>query len=428
MKQRKWLIGCSFCLVMVITACDTNQDNPQNNEEIVDGTSLSPVDNVDEDHDWQLITTKSLTVNLFGLEDIERIQIFTDNPMESYQAAIVGEAYVSEKSNVEMSVSYPNLQETLYAAAIDSDERYTIVEFDPQTKNVIDFSNPIVNKKERTSECMPLCYTCLYEEEYPEPGNYDYNDVVVRLSMKRSALREIRINVELAAVGAIQPLAFAIRLAGYRFDDIEEVTTVDDNLFDIVGGVELPDQMRTLIKEKDLLLNGLINDAVLNVFADAHWATGDLLNTDYGIITRKRYNVSYSSDENYGTFIPREVTYVVTFKEGVDINNLSLGQLDPFVIKQYESANWENHLNAFFYSQVLYPYPSPKITSLPGALCVPNSKFRWPLHAVAIGSRDHGTSGGAYHTLGHSFGEWAEDMDKAKDWYLYPDKDETYYR
>ena len=426
MIKNRWLIWCSLCWVMMVTGCVRNQFDLQRYEEIVD--EMSPVENVDKDHDWQLGKTKSMMVDITGLEDIERIQIFTDNPATTNKAAIVCEAYVSSKSVVTMSISYPSLQETLYAAAIDGDERYTIAVFDPKVKDVVNFNNPIVKKEKMPYDYLPQYYTYLYEEEYPEPGDYDYNDVVVRLSMWRSALREVRINVELAAVGASKQLAFAIRLFGYKSSDIEKVTTVDDASFNIVAGVELADQMRTVMKEKDLLLTGLYQEAVLNIFADAHWATGDNLNADYGVMTRKRYNVSNSKDDTYGTFIPREITYVVTFKEGVDIDNLSLGQLDPFVIEQYNSANWEIHTNAFHNSQVLSPYPGQTITSLPWALCVPNSTFRWPLHAVAIGSRKQGARGGAYHSFNHSFGEWAEDKDEATDWYLYPDNDETYYK
>jgi LruC domain-containing protein len=410
----------------VVTGCVRNQFDLQRYEEIVD--EMSPVVDVDENHDWQLSTTKSLMVDLTGLEDIVRIQILTDNPVATDQATLVGEAFVTSKAVVPMTITYPNLQEKLYVAAIDSEERYTIVTFEPKVKDVVNFSNPIIDKKKLTNLNQLQIFTYLFEEEYPEPGDYDYNDIVVRLSMRRTGLQEVHINVELAAVGASKQLAFAIRLFGYKATDIEKVTTVDDVSFDVVGGVAFPDQMRTVMKEKDLLLTGIYQEAVLNIFADAHWATGDKLNADYGVMTRKRYNVSNTKNDIYGTFIPREITYVVTFKDGVDIDYLSLGQLDPFVIEQYNSANWEIHTYAFHNSQVLSPYPGQVITSLPWALCVPNSTFRWPIHAVAIGGRKQGASSGAYHTFDHSFGEWAQDKSRSTDWYLYPDKEDTYFK
>ena len=426
MKINRCLIWCSFCWMIVVTGCVRNQFDLQRYEEIVD--EMSPVVDVDENHDWQLSTTKSLMVDLTGLEDIVRIQILTDNPVATDQATLVGEAFVTSKAVVPMTITYPNLQEKLYVAAIDSEERYTIVTFEPKVKDVVNFSNPIIDKKKLTNLNQLQIFTYLFEEEYPEPGDYDYNDIVVRLSMRRTGLQEVQINVELAAVGASKQLAFAIRLFGYKATDIEKVTTVDNASFDVVGGVAFPDQMRTVMKEKDLLLTGIYQEAVLNIFADAHWATGDKLNADYGVMTRKRYNVSNTKNDIYGTFIPREITYVVTFKDGVDIDYLSLGQLDPFVIEQYNSANWEIHTYAFHNSQVLSPYPGQVITSLPWALCVPNSTFRWPIHAVAIGGRKQGASSGAYHTFDHSFGEWAQDKSRSTDWYLYPDKEDTYFK
>lgn len=426
MKKNSWLIWCSLCWIIVVTGCVRNQFDLQRYEEIVD--EMSPVVDVDENHDWQLSTTKSLMVDLTGLEDIVRIQILTDNPVATDQATLVGEAFVTSKAVVPMTITYPNLQEKLYVAAIDSEERYTIVTFEPKVKDVVNFSNPIIDKKKLTNLNQLQIFTYLFEEEYPEPGDYDYNDIVVRLSMRRTGLQEVHINVELAAVGASKQLAFAIRLFGYKATDIEKVTTVDNASFDVVGGVAFPDQMRTVMKEKDLLLTGIYQEAVLNIFADAHWATGDKLNADYGVMTRKRYNVSNTKNDIYGTFIPREITYVVTFKDGVDIDYLSLGQLDPFVIEQYNSANWEIHTYAFHNSQVLSPYPGQVITSLPWALCVPNSTFRWPIHAVAIGGRKQGASSGAYHTFDHSFGEWAQDKSRSTDWYLYPDKEDTYFK
>ena len=118
MKKNKWLIWCPLCWMLVVTGCVRNQFDLERYEEIVD--EMSPVENVDENHNWQLSTTKALMVDINGLEDIERIQILTDNPAVTDLAAIVGEAYVSSKTVFSVSISYPNLQEKLYAAAIDS--------------------------------------------------------------------------------------------------------------------------------------------------------------------------------------------------------------------------------------------------------------------------------------------------------------------
>ena len=74
MRYSKWQILVSFCcfccVTLLLSSCVRNQFDLQRYEEIVQ--ELSPVDDVDENHDWQLSTTKMLTVDLSGLEDIER--------------------------------------------------------------------------------------------------------------------------------------------------------------------------------------------------------------------------------------------------------------------------------------------------------------------------------------------------------------------
>ena len=426
MMCKKWQILVSFCCVTLFSSCVRNQFDLERYEDIIQ--ELSPVEDVDENHDWQLSTTRRLMVDVSGLEDVERIQVLADNPVVDNLATIVGEAYVEDRTSVFMLISYPNLQKTFYAAAIDSEGRYTIVPFDPNASNSVSFENPVASNVKVSGNFQMQSFSYLFEEEYPEAGDYDYNDVVVHLSMRRTAPREVRINVELAAVGATSQLSFAIRLFGYKASDIEKAVAEDNASFDVVSGVEFPDQMRTVVTQKELLLTGLNQEAVLNIFADAHWATGDKLNTDYGLMTRKLYNVTHKNDDTNGSFVPREITYVLTFKDGVDLNLLSLSQLDPFIIKGYNSANWEVHTYAYHNAQVLFSYPGQTITSLPWALSVPNGTFRWPLHAVKLGGRKQGASFGAYPTFDHSFGEWAEDKDDATDWYLYPDNDEVYVK
>ena len=74
-------------------------------------------------------------------------------------------------------------------------------------------------------------------------------------------------------------------------------------------------------------------------------------------------------------------------------------------------------------------YVNPQ-TSLSGkytwAVLVPGD-FRYPAEWQVIGERSSsGAIQGAYREAGHSFVEWAEDMDKAKDWYNYPYEEMVY--
>ena len=120
-----------------------------------------------------------------------------------------------------MNISYPNRLQVLYAAAIDSEDYYTIVPFNPVSSGNIDFSNPIVKHQKMPYNYIPQTYVYLYEEEYPQPGDYDFNDVVLRVSMERSDDRVLRFNIQLAAVGGTKQMAAAIRLVGYKYNEVE---------------------------------------------------------------------------------------------------------------------------------------------------------------------------------------------------------------
>ena len=82
MRYKKWQILIFLCCVtMILSSCVRNMFDEQRYQEIVDDAST--VDNVDKNHDWQLSMTKTLMVDVSGVEDVERVQVFSGNPLES---------------------------------------------------------------------------------------------------------------------------------------------------------------------------------------------------------------------------------------------------------------------------------------------------------------------------------------------------------
>ena len=203
--------------------------------------------------------------------------------------------------------------------------------------------------------------------------------------------------------------------------------TVDSASFNRTGDDDLPNQMKTVVrKEKEEFYNsflsrGIHDEAVINLFGDAHWATGDLLSVNFGMMKRKKYNVSKTVGEDNQQFVPRNVTYVVTFKSASGLNNFSMNQMDPFIMVMYNGGIFEVHQFVYREAQTLYNYSGSKIKNLPWALCIPKKDFRWALEGVNIGffMREQHRYG-AYQASGHSFGEWAMDQTKAIDWYEFP--------
>ncbi len=421
----------SLCaiLIMIITgsACHREMYDEQVKKSIMD--SVSPVDSIDALHTWILTTTKTLMVTTPDTGAIKMVKILTANPRETGNAEVVGEAYAAAGKTVTMAVTYSNRLTTLYAAAVDSSDYYTITRFEPNVSSAVDFSGATVVHEKMPYVPQPQQYTYCFEREYDLALEYDfdYNDIVLRVSQERTGEKEMRYHVQLAAVGLDIQMAAAINMLGFKYDDIESVKTVDSLSFNNTNGKDVPDQILTLSKNKDFFVRGLNNEAVLNLFVDSHWATGDLLEENYGMMDRKMYNVSKSSGGDYQLMVPRTITYIVKFKDADALNMASLDRLDPFMYYGYNGANFEIHLYQYRNNQTLNAYPPSTIKTLPWALCIPSSTFRWPLEGVNMGFIMKGSHlFGAYSKYGHSFGEWAMDRNSSLDWYEYPTDNQVF--
>lgn len=421
----------SLCaiLIMIIagSACKREMYDEQVKKSIMD--SVSPVDSIDALHTWILTNTRTLMVTTPDTGAIKMVKILTANPRETGNAEVVGEAYAAAGKTVTMAVTYSNRLTTLYAAAVDSSDYYTITRFEPNVSSAVDFSGATVVHEKMPYVPQPQQYTYCYERQYDMALEYDfdYNDIVLRISQERTGEKEMRYHVQLAAVGLDIQMAAAINMLGFKYDDIESVKTVDSLSFNTTNGKDVPDQILTLSKNKDFFVRGRNNEAVLNLFVDAHWATGDLLEENYGIMERKLYNVSKTSGGDYQMMVPRTITYIVKFKSADALNMASLDRLDPFIYYGFNGANFEIHMYPYRNNQTLNAYPSEGIKTLPWALCIPSSTFRWPLEGINMGfimKESH--LFGAYATYGHSFGEWAMDRNRALDWYEYPTDNQVF--
>ena len=426
-KSQLALMTAILFMIIAGSACNRNVYDQEEDQRWRD--SISPVDSVDALHTWILTATKTLMVTTPDTGSIKMVKILTANPRVTGDAEVVGEAYASAGETVTMSVTYSNRQTMLYAAAVDSSDYYTITSFEPNAISVVNFDSPVLVHERMPYEPQPQIYTYCFEQQYRMNGDFDfdYNDVVLRISQERTGEKEMQYHVQLAAVGETQQMAAAIQLVGFTYDDIESVKTVDSLSFNTTNGKDVPDQILTLSKDKDFFVKGRSNEAVLNLFVDAHWATGDLLEEDFGLMKRKLYNVSKSSDGDYQVMVPRTVTYIVTFKNADKLNMASMDRLDPFMYYGFNGANFEIHLYQYRYNQTLNPYPPSAIKTLPWALCIPMSTFRWPLEGINMGfimKESH--TFGAYPNMPHSFGEWSMDHTRATDWYEYPQENQVF--
>ena len=425
MKQLRWIPLLIMGIVMVMNYSCREYDlyDEKKTQEIND--SVMPIDSVDLHHNWMLYNSAAVTVIANDNVGAQWAKVLTADPRVSTEAEVAAQVPISDGGTANLSFSYPKRLDSLYLAMVDDEGLYTVTRFKPDIEQTVYFTRPLYRKQLISYTPQPQMFVFCFEEEMPYiiDADNDYNDIVLGLSYERTADREIRFHVQLAAVGVDKQVAAAIRLKNYKYTDIESITTVGNASFNKnPQGEEVPNQILTVHKNKELLLESLKNrEAVINLFCDGHWATGVLRSSDedYGRMVRKRYNVTTGSSENAQTMVPREVTYVVTFKKGVSIDNLNFELLDPFIIKMYLGGIYEVHPFAYRHDNVLNVFKYDELIRIPWSLTIPYSKFRHPLEGVNIGFKKKDIMGfGAYGLRGHSFGEWSMDQNKSIDWYL----------
>lgn len=423
MRCFRWITLTMVAAIVVATNSCTSHDlfDQQVTQNISD--SLSPVDSLDRNHNWLLTKTRSITVEANANVNAQWLKILTDDPRLSEDAEVATQVMITEgQKTYNMSFCFPSIVTTLYAALIDDQGLYTVTAFSPEDRKV-DFSEPLYTKQNILYTPQPQTFVYCYEEEMPDflKVDFDFNDIILNISYERTGEREIRFHVELAAVGTDRQVGAAIRLKNFKYDEIESVTTVGGASFNVnTSGQDVPDQMLVVHKDRTPLLmsNTENKEAVINLFCDAHWATGDLLTENFGLIQRKRYNVGRGTD--FQTMVPREVTYIVTFKEKTGLEYLNFDLIDPFIIKEYNGGIFEVHQFANRNDWVLQEYKIAEIVKLPWALTIPYKKFRHTLEGVNIGFKKKEIMGfGAYSKVrGHTFGEWSMNSNLAQDWYL----------
>ena len=391
---------------------------------------VSPVDSVDQSHTWQLSMSRTYQITVNANVGAKKLEIYSENPVTSTNAELMARAFVKEGEQVTLSTSVPDMLTTLYAAVVDDAGTYTVTSFSA-LEHYVDFTDPIATKqKPRLATPNVMAFTYCYEENYPEPGDYDFNDLVMRIGLERTGQKQMDIHVTLAAVGASGQIAGALRLVGYRYQDIESVVAKDGKTLNI----NVPKMSYGLLHNDDIFIEGRngngkkgYGEAVINLFVDAHWAmSGGDVETINDEFERKKYNVMRSFVDPYDQTYAKTVDFTVTFKSDASLNSLTHEMIDPFIITYYMSNRIETHMDEFKKAQTLYNYDdNVDFKDVPWALKIPTQYFQYPLEGCQIGFRKRTEEGtpamfGAYMTLGHSFGEWVEDQNSSLDWYQYP--------
>lgn len=381
----------------------------------------SPVGVIDPAQDW--VTTRHYTVNVTVSDDMRAQQLFILAPgwqLSPYE--ILKKLYLHEAQSVTATFAAPVAVTQFYAVLYDG-QTYRLKSF-AASQSTVSFTSDDPGSARSSLAMKPQGYTFCFEDGMPEPGDYDYNDLVLRVTHQRTGERELKLAVTLAAVGSQTAMGAAMHLNGIKFSDIESVTTHGSEQ-QFVGNYPL---QRLYIESDDTLQAARNGDAVIALFEDAHWAIdGYNINTDYGVILqRNTYNTTLSKTSTALQRSPRTVTFTVTFKEAAVLDRLTMDDLDVFMLKDYSGSIWEVHIPVYTTAQVFWEYNLPNVPILPWAICIPIDQFSYPLEGNYLGMYKDNILSGAYMEQGHSFGEWAANKTMAQDWYYYPTQNMVY--
>ncbi len=254
-------------------------------------------------------------------------------------------------------------------------------------------------------EPQEMAYTYVFEDNYPNVGDYDFNDVVLDVVpvYNRDASNKIEtidLKITLTAVGATKKLGAGLRLAKLNASYISSVSFSGDvNQFK--GTLA-----NSVFANADTEING--TEMVIPLFGDAHQV--------YGMSERKMINTGLTGS-NGGT--SETYTMIVTLTPIAQSTEPLIQQenLDFFIAYQEKNTRTEVHLYEFRnYGATangnVHEDNLAAAGNLTWALCIPN--FRFPIEACKINI--------AYP----QFEGWAQGRTSNLDWYENPVEEKVY--
>lgn len=433
MKNYKTIIAIFVFAATLLSAASCTNDyfNQERYEEIIESTF--PVSNVDKYHDWNLMQSMYVSADLTASgSDPYCVDVFDKNP-KTGGATKVASGTISGKGVFKFTMPIDKVPTQLYAIAYNQNE-CVVDGMMPVTSNSITVKS--VAGKLYSLPSYPNIsnaeYTYLFEETFPQCGDFDFNDVVMGVSMEKNpkaingVANYLDVTIRLRAVGASQPIAACMHFNGITADDVEPEFSMPQKEWDFYRYA-----IDFLVDPEGKLQEARGGDVRIDLFNDAHFAmSGGALDETGTMVPRVYMNTKTDTiAKDWITMSEKVSTYRITFTNEGAYNDFTFADLDIFVISSYNASYYEIHTSPFFGKRVVKDYPA-TIYGYPWALVVPDGNFKYPVEGVPIGrySTDLSYYEGAYQRGQYSFGAWARNHSNkdAQVWYHYPAKNLVY--
>ena len=425
--MKKTRIMGAAALLLLTASCEKEKFDQNIWNQFVDYQFL--IDNVDREHDWRLTHSDTVTI-VTKKGQYWTVEVLTQNPYTTKSPEIAAKGLLftnREQDGYAATLAYtlPIDQQQAYVGIRNEDGQYIgIVPF-TMGSDTVNLDLASITHNGTLTEPQPQTFTYLYEEGFPMPGDFDYNDMVLRVSKSATDVSYVvDLKVTLEAVGASKSYAGAILLAGVRYDDVVKVDILEGSRMD----KDYP-LLRLNIDNDKTLLRSRQGEAVINLFESAHYVLNNKLD-EMGSIQTLYYNTEPTETEGTSAKVePVTRTYRITFANRETARLLTFEQIDPFIIQEFNGGLWEIHTYNYKFKESLKNIYDGKESfydnHISWAIVVPKSDFRYTAEGTPLSSFQSDTGGtfGPYE----AFSEWIKNHNSHHDWYVTPTRPQLLY-
>lgn len=424
--KKNYFFLCLAVFALSLTSCNKELFDQEQYDELVDNQFM--IDNADPNHDWCLTKNDTLLIKAPDA-DIYRVQVLTADPylVQGSEIAADGVCYNAE---AQLTYTVPDVTTMLYLAALDVNGNYLgVAPFTYGSKSLVVTKASLI-KSNVIYPPVPQTFTYLYESTFPIPDDFDYNDLVLRISKSYTTLStQVDLKVAVVAAGTANPFAAAIYLGGVNYDDVMSVEILDGDPMD-----EGYSFQRSLITQSGTLIKGRNGEAVIRLFEHVHWVFNKQL-TDMGAIEGIKYNTSHEVKEHVSAEIDPVVrTFRITCKTREVARSITFDRIDPFLVcntkydKVMDAGIWEIHTYQYKFTGILRDCFTDKNAydnHVSWALVIPKGDFRYPLEGVSMCTyqKEIDATFGPYE----GFANWLKNHLTNHDWYLHVTREQLLY-
>lgn len=426
MKQTHILLLWAIASVAATSflSCDKEQLFDKERYRYVVKTAY-PVDTLESDHPWTLLQRHWVSVTAdINDSGIRELRIYDGNPELGDFTHLLAQSDITPGTTVTVAYDLAQTKRGVaYAALVTRDGPTYVTSFNIGQESV-NFTSGRTRRLSYMPSTAQQTFTYLYESSFPLPEDFDYNDIVLRISRHAPRSNNLMITVTLAAAGCKKQVAAAIRLPGVSYEQVDFVNILEGTTFD----KDFP-YAYTKLNVDGNVAKGRNGEAVIRLFEDAHWSLKSSLD-ELGQVYYETFNTTAptadGSRDSLTTVPVQTRTFNIFLKDGACADSLRLADLDPFIIETTQTLRFEVHTYKYKFEETIWEYMDEDKTAyddyLAWALVIPDPDFRYPLEEMPLGTYRNNELFGAYGLLNHSFGQWARNYRTSYDWWMHPNE------